>query len=200
MIGRRNLLAPHAALKVGLPESKCSHMLCHTRMGERWRLSKPHAVLEIGLSDGAYSHSSCRAYPRSCGGHTRMEEWSGLSKRHTPLEAGLSESTCSLLRRTIPNDEAVEAAGIARDAGNQFVRGHMLSPVESISEWGERWGLLKLPAVPEASLPESTCSPMLRLTPLCPQMTETREPFFYPLAVLIKIWGMGLCPMTTHGP
>ena len=48
------MLAPHAALKVGLPESKCSHMLCHTRMGERWRLSKPHAVLEIGLSDGAY--------------------------------------------------------------------------------------------------------------------------------------------------
>ncbi len=118
-------------------------MLCHTRMGERWRLSKPHAVLKIGLSDGAYSHSSRRAYPCSCGGNTRMEEWSELSKRHTPLEAGLSESTCSLLRRTIPNDEAVEAAGIARDAGNQFVRGHMLSPVESISEWGERWGAVK---------------------------------------------------------
>ena len=65
----------------------------------------------------------------------------------------------------------------------------------------EEWsGLSKRHTPLEASLPESTCSPMLCLTPLCPQMTETREPFFYPLAVLIKIWGMGLCPMATHGP
>ena len=65
---------------------------------------------------------------------------------------------------------------------------------------GNGGGLLELPAVPEASLSESTCSPMLCLTPLCTKMMETREPFFYPLAVLIKIWGMGLRPMATHGP
>ena len=59
--------------------------------------------------------------------HTRMIGQWNLPALHAMLSAGLPESTCSLLRRTYPNDRNVESVNSTRGAGSRPAKRQMLS-------------------------------------------------------------------------
>ena len=155
----RNLLIPRMPLEAGLPESKCSPVLCppnkaapcavhSTSCGERperesnrtfqsctrflgmWILSVLHAPL-YPIARNAESASSARGAPLDCWG---CGEFQFLTRCCRPVCQRANALPFSANRALYPNDRAMKPVIAAHGAGGCFASHQMLAQVSSAAQ------------------------------------------------------------------